>query len=469
MNIGIAVLASATCSHIRGYNLRVLKLWSTSRLKMSAEAVLYGNNQLPGRPFPTSKIVKNLTWLHPYLESFYGYHEILNSGESISDMLNIVFVFMGARTATLLVRPDEMALIHRLNTVVNVLGYPEFQLEWQGVGTAAPNCILVYRRDNPRYLRRFNLTQREIGRNLDYFAAGHVSAFPLGTPYGSRPNVVDIAEVVAYETTHGWFIYAERVFVPYVRDREPQLIEFQRRKIDLLNSASSELGLPYRFNFCYSTDRIERETDIVLSQDTPPSMEWWEEYRFRILSLTPRFRFYNVLSLPFYQTNYRDIRMWPLIQVMYQTFASNAPVCYERREYASALVKIFLEFQNALHDGSDLTQVVDEMKTKVKGIENQQDKFPLRHPDITSATYHIARIKMYYQLRSAQFWSQVCSWFRRDCWKVKIPTVPAFVTLDAPPGADDLPYFQMCPPLIALDFFWLVLREVKFWSASRRS
>lgn len=428
---------------------------------MSAEEVLYGNQEISGRPFPTEKVVKKLAWLSPYLDSYKGYHESIDSGEDISDMLNIVFVFMGARTATLLVRPNEMVLIDRLNCVVKSLGYPEFQLEWHEVGTAAVNCICVYRRDNPRYIRRYNLTQREIGRNLDYFAAGHGGLWI--TPETVPTN--DIGEVSAYETTHGWGIYAERVLLPYATEAEPRLLEFQRMKVSLLNSTCVELGLPYRFDFYYNTRQVEREIDFTLAQDPPPSAKWWETHRFKVLSRTPRFRSHIVLHLPFYASAYSDIRMWPLIQVMYNTFARNAPNCHLRRGYTSSLIQLFLDFENTRVDGLTLSEVVVDLKAKLKLLEERKDQFPYRSPMLPPRKQVVAKIKRLYHVESMRFQLQLASYFRRECWKVRIPSVPPFITVDAPPEADHDPLCRTFPPCIFVYFCWCILQELGLWVA----
>src|ERR1700737_3746857 len=134
---------------------------------MSAETILYGNHQIVGRPFPRAQIVRKLSWLQPYLDRTAA-NEEANESCYVSDMLNIIFVFMGARTSTLLAPPADLTLLDRLNSVIESLGYPEIKIEDHENGTAGPHCICIYRRDNPRYLRRYNLTDREIGRNLDY-------------------------------------------------------------------------------------------------------------------------------------------------------------------------------------------------------------------------------------------------------------------------------------------------------------
>jgi len=456
------VEACALCTRV------ILQYGSASSTLMhtpSAERDVYGNIDADAREFPYEQVADRLFWVKGFIESYLGHEQekmqkkYSRDDENIADILNIVFVFMGARTGTLIMRKRGcLMLIERLNDIVAALGRPDCKLAWHECSAVNPLAVFVYRRDNPRYLRRYNLTQQEIGRNLDYFAAGHGGIDVTSEPVEGE----EMGQIATYETTHGWDLYAERILLPYLRaEDELRMLQFQQRKIELLNVVSLRLGLSYRFAYAYVTPQIEQEIAAVLSRCTPPTTEWWSTHCYAVTSMTARFRYPLVLALPFYcGPVYTDLRWWSLIRIMYNTFATNMYWCHKRKGYTTALIEALIAAEETVFQGYDEEIVVEEVKTLLKVLEHRRETFPLRSPPKTRRQKAVSTLKNDLWWNWQRLKAATRSYFRPSCWKVKKSRVPPHSTIDAPKGGKHIHWRKTYPPMILLYMGGVFLGDV---------
>src|SRR5271170_6934659 len=186
-----------------------------------AENILYGNvNEFP---FPFELVVPELTWLPTYLanaepstvdnidkwwEKYYNFRL----------MLNTILVWAGARTATLentLLVQKVKPLILKLNAVLATSASTgrkqKLVLVPRGLN------VFITRENNPRFNWDSRPTQLQIGRNLDYSAAGHMFSPPY-PPRGSMDMI---------ERTTNLQLYGECFLLDSLMD-ESARVEFQR-------------------------------------------------------------------------------------------------------------------------------------------------------------------------------------------------------------------------------------------------
>jgi hypothetical protein len=159
----------------------------------------------------------------------------------------------------------------------------------------------------------------DIGRNLDYFAPGHMR---------TDPNEKTCA-VIFIEKRSLRAIIAEAVFL-HTLDNECIRDEFQRyndARVRLFNSAMEQLGLDYQFKCVVMTPNMPELIALTMANPRPPPPGWWDDNCYfvngamfpGVLSDT-RFNFCG------YKSKYD--RYWPLIRLTFH-FALG----YKRYEY----------------------------------------------------------------------------------------------------------------------------------------
>ena len=147
-----------------------------------AEEALYGN--LGESLFPINTLLEKLDWLKSYLSKYIKFSGDLTERDLTCCLLDVVLVFMRARTSAL----HSMAywkpcsdLVSKLNAVHQQCGTEYHRLELVRRG---PYQFFVTVGSSPRFIWHLRLSHRDVGRNLDYFAAGHVFS-PPRTQIGS--------------------------------------------------------------------------------------------------------------------------------------------------------------------------------------------------------------------------------------------------------------------------------------------
>jgi hypothetical protein len=134
-----------------------------------AEHALYLNTSEPH--FPFDKIRPKLTWLPDYLSAHITRYN--------SDcFLNVILVFSRARTSALLTLNywnEVQTLTARLNAAAESVNASHHKLELFRCG----GMFFITCRRSPRFQWTLPMSYYDVGRNLDYFAPGHMSWDPF--------------------------------------------------------------------------------------------------------------------------------------------------------------------------------------------------------------------------------------------------------------------------------------------------
>lgn len=264
-----------------------------------AEHALYNNNA--EAHFPFDRMRAQLSWLPAYLSA------------SISDrdfdepLLNTVLVFTRARTAALLHMGNwhkVLLLANRLNAAAVAIRASHHKLElvpYRGM-------FFVTCRRSPRFQWKLPMTHRDIGRNLDYFAPGHIAT----DPDAKRCNIYFI-EKRRLRVVTGEVVLLEYLQNDSVRD---ELQKYNDTRINLFNHAMQQLGLNYEFKCIVITPTELELVALTMADPCPPPPRWWEENCYFVngtlfpgVLADPKFDFCG------YETKYD--RYWPLIQLTF--------------------------------------------------------------------------------------------------------------------------------------------------------
>src|SRR5579859_7007821 len=212
-----------------------------------AEHHVYGNYIEPA--FPLHDVLPCLHWLSGEVEKY-----AVQTPVPFDIILNIILVFVGARTSALLqnLTTDYRPFINRLNLCLDMAGASDFTLEVEQFYMGD----WIFRRNNPRFIRKHRLTTREIGQNLDMFAAGNIPR-----SMDEKRVFVEIVEMRTWTQ-----VTAEVVLDRCLKEGDNnRLAAFTQAKVDLFNRVFEELGLKYRFAwFCPAND-TPRERERVMN------------------------------------------------------------------------------------------------------------------------------------------------------------------------------------------------------------
>jgi len=301
-----------------------------------AERNLYGNELEPEFPFDVVKgvfVLNNsltsgeLSWLPPYLDE-----SIADPAEDLNPLLNTVLVFARARTATLqnMTSWEKVhKLANKLNKVVEAVGASHHKIELVRRG---PKTYFVTCTNSPRFIWSVFLTHFDVGRNLDYFAPGHM---PTDPP--SAQCSVYFVEKNSFEEMAG-----ERVFVEYVKDDiKSNFLRYNSRREALFNSTMQKLSLRYRFKCLVIWPETLETVPSVMARSSPPTAEWWDDHCYFV-----NFCLSGVLLQPelaFCDWNTRYTFYWPLIQETFQFMMK-----YKRYDYWHTSEKTGAEFWTSM-------------------------------------------------------------------------------------------------------------------------
>ena len=233
-----------------------------------AERALYQNYDEPD--FPIEKIAPSLNWLSAYIdEVLIQYADSKDRHEIFTTLIDTVLVFARARTSALHnVKSYKVcaSLVPRLNRVLQSVGATHHTLELVRRGS---NIYFITCSRSPRFIWKTRLTHREIGRNLDFFAAGHYR----GPPFPPRGFISYIERNSLDSLT------AEVVYLEYVDDDNwKKLVAFHSAKESLFNAVMASLNLSFRFKWVFDCPEKRAEVAKLMQSPSPPSSEWWENY-----------------------------------------------------------------------------------------------------------------------------------------------------------------------------------------------
>ena len=233
-----------------------------------AELALYGNSTEPEYPF--DRVVRNLEWLGPYLSSREkAKGDTPDDLDFFASLLDTILVWSRARTAGFqrnVHYPDCKELALMLDASLQQAGEPRYYRRLKFV-RCGKTQFFVTCRNSPRFIWKPRFTHLDIGRNIDYCAAGHIG--------GAGPRAS--AKFLERTTLH--FFGAEVVYFEALQDpiAKERWINFNRAKEQLYNETMERLGLKYRFKLFFEFPQTHREIESVMMQTTPPTAEWWED------------------------------------------------------------------------------------------------------------------------------------------------------------------------------------------------
>lgn len=264
-----------------------------------AEQALYNN---PNEPqFPFEAVRSHLSWLPAFLSE-----KIVFPPEDLEPFLSTILVFGRARTATFQHQPwwkDISILAKQLNSILRKVNQQRHEIELVRRGAG----FFVTCSRSPRFIWKACLTHREVGRNLDFFAPGHV--------YPHEPSLA----VHFVETSLGEIIMAEVVLVNPLKNStvRKEFERFNSQREALYNDTMEKLGLSYRFK-CFVTYRPDIEMSIPrsLAETEPPSSDWWNENWFYVNAwFVPEAIVESTFTFCGPRTQHEPY--WPLLQLMF--------------------------------------------------------------------------------------------------------------------------------------------------------
>lgn len=331
-----------------------------------AELNLYGNSKEP--EFPFDLVRGKLDWVRELLAKAKNDWD---EQEKFPHRLNIILVFSRARTSTLVAHSflsEYKQLINRLNELLKSVGAEHHLLTVVRRGNGgymAPGFITCKR--SPRFIWRSRPSHRDVGRNLDYLAAGHCSR--------KARDEIGTARVIEIQT--GAIIITEIVLLKYLQhpNAKKRFNEFNDAKVRTMNEAFERLELPYRF--LWEFDTVEKQDSIrqVLSQQIPPDENWWKtnirwvnqiHYPIGAIAIYPISSF----SL---DCDYRQY--WPIISTVYclgvKYKGSPADNSYDLHSLTIPLYNIFIEVDNIVNHNKTLDDpkvYAENLANRVEGI-----------------------------------------------------------------------------------------------------
>ena len=301
-----------------------------------AEQELYGNDSEPKFPFELIRgmcprqpalMLGQLSWLRSFLEE-----NITEPENDLNPLLNTVLVFARARTSTFqnITSWEKVSkLAKKLNQAAEVVGASQHCIELVPRG---PKTYFVVCRHSPRFIWNVSLTHHDVGKNLDFFAPGHMPTEPP-----SEECVVSFIEKNSFEDITG-----EGVFIEYLKDEiKPAFTQYNSRRETLLNSTMQELGLDYRFKCLVTWPDTLQAIPSMMTKPNPPSAQWWDDHCYFVNFGLPGILLHPNLAFCGWKTNYT--LYWPLIQGTFEFMMK-----YKRHEYWYASADTGTSFWNSM-------------------------------------------------------------------------------------------------------------------------
>jgi hypothetical protein len=223
------------------------------------------------------------------------------------------------------------------------------------------------------------LTHRDVGRNLDFFAPGHVSI--------TAPKYcVSFVETESQQT-----IIAEAVLLEALKgDVRNELEKFNRAREALFNSTMKSLGLRYRFKGIVEIPpTLCRSMPEFVLASNPPTQGWWED-NWVIVNNPCRFLPDNQLDsrFAFAGRGAKYEAYWPLIKATFHFLQK-----YGRTSYWYTSEETGVEFWKSVEDicarmrrkcnqkcsDDDTKRFIDEIIAEIDKLAKQADN-PCKTP-----------------------------------------------------------------------------------------
>lgn len=171
------------------------------------------------------------------------------------------------------------------------------------------------------------------------------------------------SHLVEYTGSGQTDIVIEHVYLDLISNVE-EFKDFSRRKEEF-NSVMTRLGLPYRFKWVWEPCNIEETFDVVVNDERPPSLSWWQN-NFYFLNRSD----YSHFSMAFCSPNSNYQQFWPFIQSFYRWMRGHKrneidllqhPQYWEKLEQFFTSVSILLEGERDEVVVGDMVREMEEL------------------------------------------------------------------------------------------------------------
>jgi hypothetical protein len=362
-----------------------------------AERALYQNAE--GSDFPFEKVSRQLDWMPKSLSNHLAVCDYHKTRFANSCLLDTVLVFGGARTSALhgiAMWPLCLEFTSRLNRALGAVGQSQHRIVLVRRGSQHFFITCV---NSQRFNWRTKLTHRDVGRNLDYFAPGHV--------FDGR--TLDKASILFLEKTTMTPLFSEDIATESLEDGKilNKLKEFNSAKQQLFNETMTNFGLPYRFKWLIITPEHEWDVTKVIACNEPPDTAWWEDncYAVACSGFPGSETFTPEVYAPFcsFKTDFR--KHWDLVKYIYNFRVNYRRVdlwfsSYTRKsDWWDRMNDIFIKMRTVLNDGmepeesdkfvaglkAELEQLAKDAQTESYSEQAEMGEI-LMHPPTSSAT-----------------------------------------------------------------------------------
>ena len=245
-------------------------------------------------------------------------------------------------------------LAKKLNKVAEAVGATRHKIELVRRG---PKTYFVTCSNSPRFNWKLSLTHRDVGKNLDYFAAGHIL-----TESPSAVCMVWFFEKSTFEE-----ILGERVYLDYLKDdsMKTDFIKYNSRREILFNSTMQKLALGYRFKCLMVLPDTLQSVPSVMAQQDPPSAQWWDDNCYFINFCLPGILLHTRFAFCGWETKY--IRYWPLIQETFKFMLK-----YKRHDYWYTSTETGTAFWDAMETTFHQVKLIGESNLDPSTTEFQE-------------------------------------------------------------------------------------------------
>jgi len=176
----------------------------------------------------------------------------------------------------------------------------------RGTGLIRPAFITCKR--SPRFIWHPRLSTLEVGKNLDYFAAGHCC--------GERTQERGTVSVI--ETQTSACLISEVVLLKYLQpDSWEKFSRFNDAKVRTMNDAFAQLGLPYRVVWEFDCPSIRDSFRRVMNQSSPPDEVWWRKNIRWVNQIHPISADHSLYPVSNFSVDCDYRGRWPIITMLY--------------------------------------------------------------------------------------------------------------------------------------------------------
>lgn len=225
-----------------------------------------------------------------------------------------------------------------------------------------PRQFFIVCTRSPRFQWSRTLSHRDAGRNLDYFAPGHITS----PPHPPRATILFI-EKSSLRVLTAEFIIISVLAEPDVAEN---MQRFNASKESLYNDTMQKLGLLYRFKWILNTTTAREAVASIMMNPTPPTAAWWEDNCYFVNG----FGFPEIVQepWPFCSFSSKYLLWWPLIQTTY-----NFMIKYKHVKFWFSSSTTAFPYWNAMNNLFERIRSTTELTSSHDQLIAIQDAFAL--------------------------------------------------------------------------------------------